>query len=324
MVFVVSVHTLAFAGGTVTMSIGAVTTIFHTSRELFLLLTALVLTYNYGQRPLKAGRFWRRRFWLVLPAYVTWSAIYYAADGRSRGAFPSAFLHDLANAGARYHLYFLLVSMQIYLLFPLIRWVLKKTEGYHAWLFGAALAYQAWLTVGLHYKVGRQRQRARRAVPERRRAGLLDRHLRPVRGGGRARGLALRATVRVHPAAPAQRVARRARGGRRRGRGHRRVPDRDRGLRRDAEQRERRLPAGRHLRGARLRLGAARRRAAVERPGSARPEVRAAGSASSFGIYLAHPLVLQVLLLVAGSTTSAPTAASSAGCTACRTPASRC
>jgi poly(3-hydroxybutyrate) depolymerase/surface polysaccharide O-acyltransferase-like enzyme len=155
MVFVVSVHTLAFAGGTVTMSIGAVTTIFHTSRELFLLLTALVLTYNYGQRPLKAGRFLRRRFWLVLPAYITWSAIYYAADGRSRGAFPSAFLHDLLNAGARYHLYFLLVSMQIYLLFPLIRWVLKKTEGYHAWLFGIALAYQAWLTVGLHYKVGR-------------------------------------------------------------------------------------------------------------------------------------------------------------------------
>jgi poly(3-hydroxybutyrate) depolymerase/surface polysaccharide O-acyltransferase-like enzyme len=137
------------------MSIGAVTTVFHTSRELFLLLTALVLTYNYGQRPLKAGRFLRRRFWLVLPAYITWSAIYYAADGRSRGAFPAAFLHDLANAGARYHLYFLLVSMQIYLLFPLIRWVLKKTEGYHAWLFGLALAYQAWLTVGLHYKVGR-------------------------------------------------------------------------------------------------------------------------------------------------------------------------
>jgi poly(3-hydroxybutyrate) depolymerase/surface polysaccharide O-acyltransferase-like enzyme len=156
MVFVVSVHTLAFAGGRVTMSIGAVTTIFHTSRELFLLLTALVLTYNYGHRPVKAGRFWRRRFWLVLPAYITWSAIYYAADGRSRGAFPSAFLHDLANAGARYHLYFLLVSMQIYLLFPVIRWVLKKTEGYHAWLFGVALAYQAWLTVGLHYKVGRQ------------------------------------------------------------------------------------------------------------------------------------------------------------------------
>jgi poly(3-hydroxybutyrate) depolymerase/peptidoglycan/LPS O-acetylase OafA/YrhL len=155
MVFVVSVHTLAFAGGKVTMSIGAVTTVFHTSRELFLLLTALVLTYNYGRRDqLRTGRFWWRRFYLVLPAYVTWSAIYYAADGRTRGVFPSAFLHDLLNAGARYHLYFLLVSMQIYLLFPLIRWLLKRTEGHHGWVFSVALAYQAWLTVALHYKVG--------------------------------------------------------------------------------------------------------------------------------------------------------------------------
>ena len=55
MVFVVSVHTLSFAAGQVTMSVGAVTTVFHTSRELFLLLTALVLTYNYGHRPLQPG-----------------------------------------------------------------------------------------------------------------------------------------------------------------------------------------------------------------------------------------------------------------------------
>ncbi len=121
MVFVVGVHTLAWGGGQVTLALGAVSTVFHTSRELFLLLTALVLTYNYGHRPrLNTLRFWRRRYWLVVPAYVTWSAIYYAADGNGRGAFPSAFLHDLLNAGARYHLYFLLVSMQIYLLFPVL------------------------------------------------------------------------------------------------------------------------------------------------------------------------------------------------------------
>jgi peptidoglycan/LPS O-acetylase OafA/YrhL len=156
MVFVVGVHTLAWAGGTVTVALGAVTTVFHTSRELFLLLTALVLTYNYGHRKrLKTLTFWRRRYWLVVPAYVTWSAIYYAADGRTRGAFPSAFLHDLENAGARYHLYFLLVSMQIYLLFPLLRWVLKKTEGYHRWLLAAAVAYQFWLSCALHYHLGR-------------------------------------------------------------------------------------------------------------------------------------------------------------------------
>ena len=156
MVFVVGVHTLAFGGGQVTLALGAVTTVFHTSRELFLLLTALVLTYNYGHRKrLNWLRFWRRRYWLVLPAYVTWSAIYYAFDGSGRGPFPSAFLHDLLNAGARYHLYFLLVSMQIYLLFPLLRWVLRKTEGYHRWLLAAAVAYQLWLTLALHYHLGR-------------------------------------------------------------------------------------------------------------------------------------------------------------------------
>jgi peptidoglycan/LPS O-acetylase OafA/YrhL len=156
MVFVVGVHTLAWGGGQVTLALGAVSTVFHTSRELFLLLTALVLTYNYGHRPrLNTLKFWRRRYWLVVPAYVTWSAIYYAADGNSRGAFPSAFLHDLLNAGARYHLYFLLVSMQIYLLFPVLRWVLRKTEGYHRWLLAAAVAYQLWLTCALHYHLGR-------------------------------------------------------------------------------------------------------------------------------------------------------------------------
>ena len=156
MVFVVGVHTLAFGGGQVTLALGAVTTVFHTSRELFLLLTALVLTYNYGHRKrLNWLRFWRRRYWLVLPAYVTWSAIYYAFDGSGRGPFPSAFLHDLLNAGARYHLYFLLVSMQIYLLFPVLRWVLAKTEGYHRWLFAVAVAYQLWLTCALHYHLGR-------------------------------------------------------------------------------------------------------------------------------------------------------------------------
>ena len=115
-----------------------------------------MLTYNYGHRPrLNTLRFWRRRYWLVVPAYVTWSAIYYAADGTGRGAFPSAFLHDLLNAGARYHLYFLLVSMQIYLLFPALRWVLRKTEGYHRWLLAAAFGYQLWLTCALHYHLGR-------------------------------------------------------------------------------------------------------------------------------------------------------------------------
>jgi len=159
MVFVVSVHTLAFGGGQVTVVLGAFTTVFHTSRELFFLLTALVLTYNYGQRGhVRWLKFWRRRYWLILPAYVAWSAIYYAADRHWPGSVPAAassFWHDLLTAGARYHLYFLLVTMQMYLLFPVLRWVLRKTAGHHLALFLAALAYQTALTTVLHYHLVR-------------------------------------------------------------------------------------------------------------------------------------------------------------------------
>jgi len=302
MVFVVSVHTLAFGGSTVTMSTGAVTTVFHTSRELFLLLTALVLTYNYGQRDqLKAARFWRRRFWLVVPAYLIWSGIYYAADGRARGTFPAAFLRDLQDAGARYHLYFLLVSMQIYLLFPLIRRVLKKTERYHAWLLCVALGYQAWLTICLHYKVGRPGN------------GLLAQFLNGAGQGywvdtyvfyvvagalagwhferlcaftrrylGSGRRVALVAAVGVAAGTGVFLIETEAFGA---------TPSSASAVFQPVVVFEA-LAFGWALLGAGL-LWSDR--------GAPGRTFCAAGSASSFGIYLAHPLVLQVLLLVASS-----------------------
>jgi len=156
MAFVVGVHTLAFGGGQVTVALGAVTTIFHTSRELFFLLTALVLTYNYGHRgQVHWLRFWRRRYWLVVPAYVAWSLIYYAFDGPGRGPFPAAFWQDLLHAGARYHMYFLLVTMQVYLLFPVLRWMLRTTAGHHVALFAAACVYQLALTAALQHHLVR-------------------------------------------------------------------------------------------------------------------------------------------------------------------------
>ena len=307
MVFVVSVHTLAFAGGTVTMSIGAVTTVFHTSRELFLLLTALVLTYNYGHRDqLKVARFWRRRFWLVLPAYVTWSAIYYAADGRARGAFPMAFLHDLENAGARYHLYFLLVSMQIYLLFPVIRWVLKKTERYHAWLFAVALGYQAWLTIGLHYKVGRSGSGVIAQFLNGAGQGYwIDTYVLYVVAGALAgwHFEQLCAFTRRHLRS-GWRVALVAAAGVAAGIGVYLIeievfgatPNNASAVFQPVVIFEA-LAFGWALLGAGLRWSAS-----VSRDGGAPGrKFCAAGSASSFGIYLAHPLVLQGLLLAAGA-----------------------
>lgn len=134
MVFVVGDHTLAFGGGPITVAAGAVITAFHTSRYLFLMLTALVLTYNYGHRDhLNWPKFWWRRYWLVVPAYVTWSVIYYAADGGGRGPFPSALVHDLLTSDARYQLYFLLVLELLALLLVAVPIVYTL-----AWVFTSA------------------------------------------------------------------------------------------------------------------------------------------------------------------------------------------
>jgi poly(3-hydroxybutyrate) depolymerase/peptidoglycan/LPS O-acetylase OafA/YrhL len=153
--FVVSVHVLANGGGTITPALGAFITVFHTSRELFFLLTAFVLIHNYGWRPrVRWLAFWRRRYLLVVPAYIAWTLIYFLADGRKLHPLSVAaatFGHDLETGNARYHLYFLLVSMQVYLVFPVVRWLLRRTQGHHRALFVAACAYQLALTLALRH-----------------------------------------------------------------------------------------------------------------------------------------------------------------------------
>lgn len=146
MAFVVSVHLLSVVGGNLTVPMGAFVTVFHTSRELFFLLTAFVLTYNYAHRPrIRWLKFWRRRYSLVVPAYIVWSLIYYVADHRKLDPLSAAahgIYKALITANSRYQMYFLLVTMQVYLTFPALRWLLHKTRGHHLVVFIAAALYQ--------------------------------------------------------------------------------------------------------------------------------------------------------------------------------------
>ncbi|HEY0530588.1 MAG TPA: acyltransferase [Actinoplanes sp.] len=132
---VIAVHTVSLQPGGIGWSNGAVLVVTHVSREVFFLLTAFVLTYAYRGQPWPA--FWRRRFLLVGVPYLVWSAIYVLAAGQPR-RLPVALLTGTAS----YHLYFLLVSMQLYLVFPLLRRLLRATAGRHRAVFVAAVAYQ--------------------------------------------------------------------------------------------------------------------------------------------------------------------------------------
>jgi peptidoglycan/LPS O-acetylase OafA/YrhL len=154
--FVVGVHTLSFGVATTT-AVGAFITVFHTSRELFFLLTAFVLSYNYGRRRhIRMLEFWRKRDILVVPAYVAWSLIYFFADHARLDPVTGAlvhFGHDLLYGSARYQMYFLLVTMQVYLAFPLLRWLLRRTAGHHLALFLVAAAGQAAITLVIQHRL---------------------------------------------------------------------------------------------------------------------------------------------------------------------------
>jgi surface polysaccharide O-acyltransferase-like enzyme len=149
---VIAVHTVSQPPFGTTVGANALVVVLHTSREVFFVITALVLVHGYGRGPVRWTRFWRRRHLAVGVPYVAWSAIYLLADGPlgSLGAAARTLGHDLLTGGARYQMYFLLVSMQIYLCLPAIRWVLRVTQRRHALLLAGCAAFQVGFAEAVH------------------------------------------------------------------------------------------------------------------------------------------------------------------------------
>ncbi|MGB3706928.1 acyltransferase [Gordonia sp. (in: high G+C Gram-positive bacteria)] len=131
------------------------------TRYCFFALTGFVLTYQYRNRDLHAPTFWRRRYKLIGLPFLMWSLFYWTnrhyqhggwggiteifQDGTSERLALKSLVYDLITGNAAYHLYFLSVSMQIYLVFPAVLWVIKRTWGYHRYLLAGSLAFHFWL-----------------------------------------------------------------------------------------------------------------------------------------------------------------------------------
>ena len=140
---------------------GAVELFMRYTRYGFFSLTGFVLGYQYRNRELKAIPFWRRRYKLIGLPFVTWSLFYWfylryknnGFDGITNAwnTFDAAersvksIVYDLITGNAAYHLYFLSVSMQIYLIFPAMLWVLKRTWGKHRYILVVSFAFQMWI-----------------------------------------------------------------------------------------------------------------------------------------------------------------------------------
>ncbi|MDQ6838141.1 MAG: acyltransferase [Actinomycetota bacterium] len=132
---------------------GVALAVLHVTREVFLFLSAFVLAYS-TRLPLVARSFWRRRFPLVAAPYVVWSAIYVLADGDlgSPVSVMARFCRDLLSGAARFHLYFLILTFQLYVVFPWVRaWLVRRSR--HGRILVAALLWQVAFAAAIHYRL---------------------------------------------------------------------------------------------------------------------------------------------------------------------------
>jgi peptidoglycan/LPS O-acetylase OafA/YrhL len=152
---VIAVHVVAYTTNPEDLVVGAANALLHVNREVFFFLTAFVLCYTYGSRHgWSLTSFWRKRYLFVGVPYLAWSLVYFLADGgayRPWSAPARRLLGDVLAGTARYHLYFLIVTMEIYAVFPLLLWLLAATRRHHGLLLAASLAVQTAFTATLHY-----------------------------------------------------------------------------------------------------------------------------------------------------------------------------
>ncbi len=143
---VVAVHVLALTAFLDTTPLAlqvqnAFVMAFHFTREVFMFVTAFALVYVYYGKPFSAKRFWKRRSIGVVLPYVFWSLLYVLVNPHpdSPLLFMRTLLLDLLTGNASYQLYYILLTIEFYLLLP---WFLK---------FLRRVAQHPWITLGLSF-----------------------------------------------------------------------------------------------------------------------------------------------------------------------------
>lgn len=125
------------------------TMLVHSARYGFVFVTGFVLFLAYYRSSITAPAFWRRRFGFVVLPYLAWSVIYvltdfwfYAPSMPDAGTVAGDIGQSILEGNAKYQMYFLLISMQIYLFFPVVRALLRRCEGHHGKVMAGSVALQ--------------------------------------------------------------------------------------------------------------------------------------------------------------------------------------
>lgn len=125
--------------------------LLHFSRTAFFFLTAFVLTYSQITRPRSTSDFWRRRYVQIGVPYLAWTAIYWIFTLISDGSFDRAgsLLWNYLVFGY-YQLYFVVVLLQLYLVFPFVLRLIRASR-HHIAVMVVSGAFALLLAADLHY-----------------------------------------------------------------------------------------------------------------------------------------------------------------------------
>lgn len=128
----------------------------HFTRMGFMFMSGLVLVLNYYHRDPHWWRFWRKRYLSVGVPYVGWNAIILLVVtlGAGKAIDWAAYWAHLGNAvqyGNEYYMYYILVTFQLYLIFPLLVGLFKRFPDRHLAILGFSVVIQFLLLIWLKY-----------------------------------------------------------------------------------------------------------------------------------------------------------------------------
>jgi peptidoglycan/LPS O-acetylase OafA/YrhL len=154
---VVSTHTLLFFAPVGTgLSVGAALQLLHVTREAFLFISACMIAYSFRDvLHFELRPYWRRRFTSVGIPYLCWTLIYFLITLHGTTGSVAWRLDHLAYlvGTGYYQLYFLVVLLEFYAVFPLLLLLLRRTVGHHGLLLAASAVLQVLIVSLMHWGV---------------------------------------------------------------------------------------------------------------------------------------------------------------------------
>jgi probable poly-beta-1,6-N-acetyl-D-glucosamine export protein len=127
----------------------------------FIMLSSFVLFYNYYPRQITSSlvkKFYQKRIKFILIPYVLFSGLYFAVKWYVYYDYPSImdafskFMYQLSLGKAHPHLYFVFISVQLYILFPVLLILFKRFSFLrkHALWIGILIQW-VWVILNKNY-----------------------------------------------------------------------------------------------------------------------------------------------------------------------------